>query len=131
MFYLAFNILDVTSYIPSTLHNIFLRNALRLSILDRGITYKFELNFMEKQKLNNVLSRMGNIIAGITKFPDTVLQHLTFSDLISGQLSNIYHSTFPEVIKNALSRAHKETKFIWNFLIAVRTGKPQAIDSHN
>ena len=121
--YLAFNILDLTSYIPNDLRNVFLRNALRLSILDKGRTYKFELHSLEKQKLNYILSQMGVIISGLTTFSYTMLQHLKISEVIAGQLYRAYHSTFPEVIKRALSRAHKETKFIWNFLIVIRTGK--------
>ena len=127
MFFLAFNSFDLTSRIPYNLRNVFMRNAIILSFLDKGITYKFELNSMEKQKLNYVLSQMGNVISGLTKFPNTMLQHLKFSELISGQLSDIYHSTFPEVLKRALIKAHKETKFVWNFLIAIRTGKHHLI----
>jgi len=123
LYFLAFSTMDLTSYIPDQFRSIFLTNALRLSFLEKGINHNFELNARERHRVNSVLSQAGKSISKLINVPESILKHTKFSEVISKQLSNMYHKTFPEVINSALKRAHVGSNFIWNFVIALRTGK--------
>ena len=72
--------------------------------------------------MNSILSQVGNKLSELIKTPTQVLDSVKFSDVISNKLSVLYHTIFPQVIKSALSRAQAESTFLWNFLVALRTG---------
>ena len=114
--------MDLTTYIPSKLRSIFLNNILKLSILEKVEKYKFELNAKEKNKINSILFQTGYIISELINIPESVLTSMKFSQVLTRQFSNIFRTKIPPVLSRAFSRAHVETKFVWNFLIALRTG---------
>ena len=126
---IAFKTPDMMAYIPIKLHSLFFSNALRLSIFKKHVTYKVELSAREKDRVNSILSQVGSKLSDLLKTPTHILHSVKFSNLISNKLSNVYHTVFPQVIKNALSRAQVESAFIWNFLVAIRTGKLRYYDS--
>ena len=113
---------DLTVYIPSELRSIFLGNLLKLSIIEKGLTFNLELNAKEKQKINSILSRTGYIVSELFKIPESVLMGVKFSQVLTKPLSKIFRIKIPAVLSKAFRRAHIETKFVWNFLISLRTG---------
>jgi len=122
-YFLAFDIVDLTAYIPDQLRSLFMSNALQLSLLEKGVTYNFELNTWERDQVNSILSHMGSTISELIKIPDSLLEHVKFSKLVSHQILEIYHKRFPRILKRAFKRAHVESNLVWNFLIAIRTGR--------
>jgi len=119
---LAFVKVNLTAYIPDTLRSIFIRNALKMSIIKKGKTYSIELNRKERQQMNSILSLTGQTISKLINIPESLLQHVKISEVISSQLSNLYRTKLPEPLMRAFNRANVESKFIWNFLIALKTG---------
>ena len=115
--------MDLTAYIPSKLRGIFLSNLLKLSILEKGFTYKFEMNAKEKQQVNSILSQTGYIVSELVKTPEVVLASMKFSKVLTRRFSTIFRIKIPDVLTKAFNRAHVESKFIWNFLVSLRTGK--------
>ena len=122
-FLLALKTPDLTTYIPNKLHSLFFSNAVRLSVSKKQVTYKVELNAKEKDQVNSILSQVGSKLSELIKTPTHILNSVKFSDVISNKLSIVYRTIFPQVIRSALSRAQTETVFLWNFLVALRTGK--------
>ena len=114
--------MDLTAYIPSKLRSIFFNNILKLSVVEKVVKYKFELNAREKNKINSILFQTGYIISELINVPESVLTSMKFSQVLTRQFSNNFHTKIPAVLSRAFSRAHVETKFVWNFLIALRTG---------
>jgi len=112
LFSLAFNRVDLTHYIPNQLRSVFFRNALKLSLLEKGIPYKFELDARERQLVNSILSQTGAIISELINIPGLILEHLKFSEVISSQLYYIYQTQVPKVLKSALERAHVEQTLV-------------------
>ena len=122
--------MDLTKYIPNQLKNTFLNNAMRLSILNKGVTYKFELTGSERKHVNSILYQSGSALSKLMNIPLSMLKHMKFSKLVLPQLYNVYHSHVPQILTNALSRARVNYRMAWNFLVAITTGKLPVGEPH-
>ena len=96
---------------------------MKLSILSKGMTYQLELTGKQIQRINSILYQTGSKISQLLSIPMSLLKHMKFSKLISQQLSEVYRSQVPQILKNALTRARVNTRMAWNFLVAITTGK--------
>ena len=115
--------MDLTPFIPNKFRTIYYNNAMRLSIVNKGVSYNFELTGKERQRINSILYQTGSKISQLLSIPMSLLKHMKFSKLISQQLSEVYRSQVPQILKNALTRARVNTRMAWNFLVAISTGK--------
>ena len=103
--------------------NKFFNSAMRLSILNKDLMYRFELTGKEKQRVNYILYQTGSTISRLISLPMSMLKHIKFSNLISQQLSNVYRSHVPQILNKALTRARVNHRMAWNFILAITTGK--------
>ena len=115
--------MDLTTFIPIKLRSIFVNNAMRLSILNKGVAYTFQLTEREREHVNSILYQTGSTVSKLMNTPLSMLKHMKFSKLISQQLSNIYRLQVPQILNKALNGARVNSKMVWNFVLAVTTGK--------
>jgi len=96
---------------------------LGLPLLETGSKYQFELNDEDLHNVNSVLSTLGNVITQLIDLPEWLLQDVKFSKIMSQEVSNIYNKKLPEVLKRAIARTNVDQTVVWNFLVAIQTGK--------
>jgi len=73
--------------------------------------------------VNAVLFKTGSTISKLLSIPKSILEKVKFSEVISYQFSKVYRKKISETLHMTLRRAHVNSKFVWNYLIAIGTGR--------
>ena len=112
----------MTGFIPKTIRKELVKNLILLALSPADSSYSLELTTTELNKVNTVLSTMGNAITKLINFPKSLIEGIQFSKVISGQISKTYEAIFHNIIDLALKRSHIARQIAWNFLIILKTG---------
>jgi len=116
-FSLAFHVIDLITEIPKELREVLIKNVLGLPVLETGLKYQFELNNEDIQEVNSVFSTLGKVITQLVNLPEWLLHDVKFSDVISREVSNIYNSRLPAVLRRSIARTRVDYTLVWNSLV--------------